>query len=129
MKAPASILVVDGCPALLASLELTLAAAGYQVLTARDGVEALSVLHSQSVDLILTEIAMPKMDGHQLYERVRENPQWVTIPFLFLTARAMDNGIRCARELSVDDYLSKPIQPEDLLAAVQDRLLDDEQLA
>lgn len=54
MKAPATVLAVDCCPVLLASLELTLAAAGYQVLTARDGLKGPSVLHSQSVDLVLT---------------------------------------------------------------------------
>jgi len=129
MKPAATILVADVHPALLASFGLTLAAAGCQVLTASDGVKGPSVLQSQSVYLILTDIAMRKPDGHQLCERVRENPQWVTIPSLFLTARAVDSDTRCAKELSADDYLSKPIQPEDLLAAVQDKLLRDEQLA
>jgi DNA-binding response OmpR family regulator len=72
---------------------------------------------------------MPRLNGYQLYERVRENPQWVAIPFLFLTARAMDSDIRYGKELGVDDYLTKPIQPEDLLAAVQGRLRRAQQLA
>jgi DNA-binding response OmpR family regulator len=80
------------------------------------------------VDLILADIAMPRMNGYQLYERVRENPEWVTIPFVLLTARAMDSDIRYGKELGVDDYLTKPIQPEDLLASVQGKLRRAEQL-
>ena len=121
-KTGATILVVDDQPDLLENISLTLESAGHQVLTAGDGVEALAVLQSQPVDLILADIAMPRMNGYQLYERVRENVQWVAIPFLFLTARAMDSDIRYGKELGSDDYLIKPIQPEDLLAAVQGRL-------
>jgi DNA-binding response OmpR family regulator len=129
MGAAASILVVDDQPEILENLDLILESAGYHVLTACDGIEALEVLQSQPVDLILADIAMPRLNGYQLYERVRENPQWVVIPFLFLTARAMDSDIRYGKELGVDDYLTKPIQPEDLLAAVQGRLRRAQQLA
>jgi DNA-binding response OmpR family regulator len=129
METVASILVVDDQPDVLDSIGLVLEAAGYRVLTASDGVEALDVLEPQPVDLILADIAMPRMNGYQLYERVRENPQWVAIPFVFLTARALDSDIRYGKGLGVDDYLTKPIQPEDLLAAVQGRLLRAQQLA
>lgn len=129
MKAVATILVVDDHPALLENLELTLTAAGYQVLTASDGVKALCVLQSQSVDLILTDIAIPYMNGWQLYERVRENRQWLTIPFIFLTAWDLDSNIRYGKELGGDDYLTKPIEPEALLSAVQDKLRRAERLA
>ena len=121
--------MVDDQPALLDSLALALEAAGYQVLMASDGIEALDVLRSQPVSLILADIAMPRMNGYQLYERVLENPQWVTIPFIFLTARALDSDVRYGKELGVDDYLVKPIQPEDLLAVVQGKLRRARQLA
>jgi DNA-binding response OmpR family regulator len=129
MKTAASILVVDDQPVVLKILRLTLEEAGYRPLIASDGIEALAVLQSQPVDLILADIAMPRVNGYQLYERVRENPQWVAIPFLFLTARALDSDIRYGKELGVDDYLTKPIQPEDLLAAVQGKLRRAQQLA
>jgi len=128
MDPQASILVVDDYPEILENLELILVAEGYQVLTASDGVEALAVLQSQPVDLIVADIAMPRMNGYQLYQRVRENPQWVAVPFLFLTARALDSDIRYGKELGVDDYLTKPIQPEDLIAAVNGKLRRAEQL-
>jgi DNA-binding response OmpR family regulator len=129
MKADAaSILVVDDQPDLLENIKLTLEAADYAVLTAADGIEALTVLESQRIDLILADIAMPRMNGYQLYERVRGNPQWVAIPFIFLTARALDSDIRYGKELGADDYLTKPIQPEDLLAAVQGKIRRAQQL-
>jgi DNA-binding response OmpR family regulator len=128
-NATLSILVVDDQSEILENLELVLVAEGYRVLLASDGIEALAVLQSQPVDLILADIAMPRMNGYQLYERVRQNPGWVAIPFLFLTARTLDSDIRYGKELGVDDYLTKPIQPEDLLAAIQGKLRRAQQLA
>ena len=72
---------------------------------------------------------MPRLNGYQLYERLRQNPDWITIPFIFLTARSLDSDIRYGKELGVDDYLTKPIQPEDLLATVQGKLRRGRQLA
>ena len=129
METTTCILVVDDQPDLLDNLSLTLEAAGYQVLTAGDGIEALALLQSQPVHLILADIAMPRLNGYQLYERVRQNPDWVAIPFLFLTARTLDSDIRYGKELGVDDYLPKPIQPEDLLAVVHGKLKRAQQLA
>jgi len=129
MATIASILVVDDQPEILENLALMLEVEGYRVVTANDGLEALDSLESEPVDLILADIAMPRLNGYQLYERVRENPQWAMIPFLFLTARALDSDIRYGKELGVDDYLTKPIQPEDLLAAVSGRLRRARQLA
>ena len=86
---------------------------------AKDGIEALTTLRSHTVDLILADIGMPRMNGYQLYDHVAENPQWVMIPFVFLTARALDSDIRYAKELGVDDYLTKPFMPDDLLAAIR----------
>ncbi|MBN1887030.1 MAG: response regulator transcription factor [Thermoflexales bacterium] len=123
-----SVLVVDDQPELLDSLKLALEAAGYQVLTAADGVEAIEILRAQAVDLVLADIAMPHMNGYQLYERVRQNPDWMLMPFIFLTARTLDSDIRYGKELGVDDYLAKPIQPEDLLAAVSGKLRRARQL-
>lgn len=125
----AVILTVDDQPELLESITLTLQVAGFKVLAANNGAEALEILRSQHVDLILADIAMRHMNGYQLYQHVRENPAWVRIPFVFLTARAMDSDIRYGKELGVDDYLTKPIQPEDLLAAIQGKLRRTQQLA
>jgi DNA-binding response OmpR family regulator len=102
---------------------------GYQVLEAKDGCEALEVLESHHVDLILCDIAMPRMNGYQLHERVTGDPRWVRIPFVFLTARSMDSDIRYGKELGVDDYVTKPFRSEDLLVVVRGRLRRARQLA
>jgi DNA-binding response OmpR family regulator len=129
MNTTASILVIDDEPDLLASITLALEAEAYQALTAGNGLEALEILQKQPVNLILADIAMPDMNGYQLYERVRARPEWVTIPFVFLTARAMDSDIRYGKELGVDDYLTKPIRAADLLAVVRGKLRRAQQLA
>jgi DNA-binding response OmpR family regulator len=125
----ATILVVDDQPEILDNVEMVLEANGYAVLTAADGLDALELLETQHVDLILADIAMPRLNGYQLHERVRQNPEWIAVPFMFLTARTLDSDIRFGKELGVDDYLTKPIQPEDLLAAVQGKIRRAQQLA
>ncbi len=124
-----TVLAVDDDPRLLKSICIFLEEEGYRVLTAKDGLEALAILEEERVDLILADIAMPRMNGYQLYERVRENPEWVTIPFILLTARAMDSDIRYGKALGVDDYLTKPFYPDDLFAAVRGKLRRARQLA
>jgi DNA-binding response OmpR family regulator len=123
-----TILIVDDDVDILANVKLALETEGYQVLTAEDGLEALALLQSQPVHLILADIAMPQMNGYQLFERVRQEPKWVAIPFMFLTARAMDSDIRYGKELGVDDYLTKPLRVLDLVAAVRGKLRRAEQL-
>jgi len=129
MSKIASILVVDDELSVLKAIKLILESAGYLVLTAQDGIQALNVLQAESVDLILADIAMPNMNGYQLYKRVRENPDWVTLPFVFLTARALNSDIRYGKEMGVDDYLTKPFQVRDLLAIVRGKLCRAQQLA
>jgi DNA-binding response OmpR family regulator len=65
---------------------------------------------------------MPDMNGYQFYLRVRQNPAWLHIPFLFLTAKGQSEDIRYAKEMGIDDYLTKPIEAEDLVAAVRGKL-------
>jgi DNA-binding response OmpR family regulator len=122
------ILVVDDHSAVLENLAMTLETAGYRVRTARDGTQALQLLECEPVHLILADISMPGMNGYQLLERVRQNPRWLLIPFVFLTARILDSDVRYGKELGADDYLTKPIQPEDLLASVQGKLRRARQL-
>ncbi len=128
MNPSASILAVDDEPDLLEDISLALEAENYQVLTAHNGVAALKVLQSHPIDLILADIAMPDMNGYQLYEQVRQNPKWITVPFIFLTARTMDSDIRYGKELGVDDYLTKPIRAVDLLAVVRGKIRRAQQL-
>jgi len=123
------ILVVDDEPDLLNNITLALNTAGFRTLTATNGLEALTVLRANPVDLILADIAMPDMNGYQFYEQVRRTSAWNTIPFIFLTARTLDSDIRFGKEMGVDDYLLKPIRAMDLLAVVRGKLRRAEQLS
>ena len=95
---------------------------GFRVLTAPDGLQALSLLESETPDLILADIMMPQMNGYQFFQRVRSNPDWVWIPFIFLSAKGAGEDVRFGKELGADDYLHKPIDAEDLISAIIGRL-------
>lgn len=117
-----TILAVDDDPLLLNMIELTLKAAGFQVVTAKDARRALAALEEQSVNLILTDVAMPKMNGYQLFAAVNQHPDWCFIPFIFLSGRDLDSDIQYGKELGVDDYLTKPLNSAELLASVRGKL-------
>lgn len=129
MQSNASVLVVDDQTALLDLMQVTLESEGYQVLTAKEGTEALTTLQAHPVDLIIADISMPRLNGYQLYERIVKHPQWVMIPFIFLTALGLDSDVRYGKEMGVDDYMVKPIEPEDLLAVVRGKLRRARQVA
>ncbi len=116
------ILVVDDNPELVEGVKLTLEMEGYQVLTAYSGQEALEVLEQATPDLILADIMMPNLDGYELYVRVHGDPRWVHIPFVFLTAKTSKEDIRRGKEMGVDDYITKPFDPQDVVAAVRGKL-------
>lgn len=122
MDNPNAILLVDDQPDLLNNLSMALEAAGYKTLTARDGIEAQYVLQNTPVDLILSDIEMPRMNGYQLYQWVRENPRWGTIPFLFLTVHLPESNIFAGKRGNIDDYLTKPIRSGDLLSIIRHKL-------
>lgn len=116
------ILAVDDQPITLATVADILQDAGYEVLTAANGLEALELMEDHTPDLIVSDIMMPEMDGYQFYEAVRANSTWRLIPFIFLTAQREQDFIRRGYSLGADLYLIKPIDVEDLLLAVETRL-------
>ena len=122
MMTETSILVVDDENLLRDAIRLILESAGYKVVTAVNGLDALDVLRTHSVSLIVSDIAMPQMNGYQLFTQVRRNPAWANIPFILLSARDLDSDIRYGKELGIDDYLVKPIHRADLLATVRGKL-------
>lgn len=115
----AVVLVVEDEPIVREVLRDTLERAGHRVLEAGDGLEALAVLSRAPVDLVISDVNMPTMDGYGLYDRVRSRPDWITLPFLMLTAVGDPGRARHALELGVDDYLVKPVTSDDLLFAVR----------
>jgi len=116
------ILVVEDHAPMREAIRGILEAEGYAVLTAGDGEEALQVIERARPDLILADIMMPRMDGYALYKAVRARPGWVTIPFIFLTAKAEREEVLKGKALGVEDYITKPFDAEELVVAVRARL-------
>lgn len=118
----AKILVVDDTPSNIQSLAATLKPAGYQVLVATNGQQALDVMAKVRPDLILLDIMMPVMDGYEACARMKANPAWREIPVIFLTAKTDTADLVKAFELGAVDYVSKPFNSHELLARVQTHL-------
>ena len=116
------ILVVDDNRDLRELAETILKMQGYQVLLAEDGRQALNIFETDSLDLIVSDIAMPEMDGFALLEAIRSQDNGAAIPFLFLSAYSQKTKQAQARRLAVDDYLFKPFDAQELLDAVRVRL-------
>lgn len=123
-----TILIVEDDPTVSEGIRRTLQAEYFTVRLAEDGLSALEWLTHYTPDLILADVMMPQMNGYQLYQRVRQNPEWLHVPFIFFTAKGEAEDIRYGKELGADDYLTKPVDPEDLVAAVRGRLTRFEQL-
>jgi DNA-binding response OmpR family regulator len=124
------ILVVDDEPDARAWLELVLKRHSYHPHLAGDGTVALELLQANRIDLILADVAMSGLNGYQLCQLVKtsDKPDWALIPFIFISGRAMASDIRYGKSLGVDDYLTKPLVVEDLLAVIKGKLWAAERL-
>jgi class 3 adenylate cyclase/CheY-like chemotaxis protein len=118
----ARLLVVDDTPANIQTLAATLKPAGYQVMVATNGVQALEAMSRAVPDLILLDIMMPVMDGYEACAHIKANPAWREIPVIFLTAKTGTADLVRAFELGAVDYVSKPFNAHELLARVQTHL-------
>jgi chemosensory pili system protein ChpA (sensor histidine kinase/response regulator) len=92
---------------------------GMRVLTAKDGVDAVSLLQEHQPDIILLDIEMPRMDGYEVAAHVRNDPRLKDIPIVMITSRVSEKHRARAIELGVDDYLGKPYQESQLLDAIE----------
>lgn len=119
---PARVLVVDDDDSMRKIAEDAMTEAGYEVLSARNGVEALSVALSEPVDLILTDVTMPSMDGWQLLRLVRARPKLASTPVIFVTRLTSDVERLKGYELGVSDYVDKPYDNAMLQTRVENQL-------
>ncbi len=102
---------------------------GFRVLEAEDGQDALNILRERHVDLILTDIMMPNLDGWGLYREIRADKSFNLTPFVFLSVLDdIDDQIK-GLTLGVDDYLTKPVTPMQLIARVNTALMRSERLS
>lgn len=99
-----------------------LEAEGFCAMGAEDGLFGVQQVHEQLPDLIICDIMMPKLNGYDVLNTLRQNPITATIPFIFLTGKNSKTELRQGMELGADDYLTKPITVEELLGAIAARL-------
>lgn len=94
----------------------------FEVLCAADGLEGVEVAQHERPDLVISDITMPKLDGHGVLMTLRSDPATATLPFIFMTARAAHEDVRRGMDLGADDYIVKPFTHDELLNAIHTRL-------
>ena len=111
-----SLLLVDGDPRSLRVLEVSLKKAGFVVTTAVNGKDALDKVELSPPDLVISETLLDELDGYAFCQRLKANPEWADIPFVFLTAQTEIEAKIKGLELGVEDYLTKPIYIKEIVA-------------
>jgi len=122
MQPKAKILIVDDEPDVLQLVEYNLKAAGYDVITAMDGEEALKKAKALTPALIILDLMLPEVDGLEVCKLLRRDQSTAGIPIIMLTARAGEMDRVLGLELGADDYLTKPFSPRELVLRLK-RLL------
>lgn len=117
-----TILIVDDVDANVLLIKLLISKAGYKTLTAYNGKDALGIVEKHKPDLILLDIMMPIMDGHEVARRLREMPDKVEIPIIFLSALNSTEDIVEGFKLGAADYVSKPFNKEELLTRINHQI-------
>ncbi|MFC2034017.1 response regulator transcription factor [Chloroflexota bacterium] len=123
---PEKILIVDDDPDILDAMTMIIESRGYQVVTARDGLEGLANLKAENPDLLILDLMMPKLDGFGVCKELQD-PRWSKfkkMPILILTSVREEASRRryeleTGLELNVDDYVEKPVAPDVLLERVE----------
>lgn len=116
------ILIVDDDKDLADAEQAILEAEGYEVLYAPHGEAALDLLSTQMVDLVLLDVTMPQMNGYQVCQRLRENPDTARLNIIMITARGSTEDMVAGLDAGADDYLFKPFEVPEFLARVRAQL-------
>ena len=116
------ILICDDDPAILRVLQVNLEVEGYETYLAHHGEEALQIANAEHPDLIILDIMMPRLDGYQTCERLKADDATKDIPVVFLSAKAQASDIEKGKTYGVEDYLTKPFDPDTLVETIE-RLL------
>ena len=115
----AKILVCDDDKEIVEAIEIYLTQDGHQVLEAYDGIEAVEILKKESVDLLIMDIMMPRMDGIRATLKIREKHN---IPIIILSAKSEDADKILGLNIGADDYITKPFNPLELVSRVKSHL-------
>jgi DNA-binding response OmpR family regulator len=117
------ILIVDDDPAITTLLKLAFELEGHLVMTASTGAEALDLARQVHPAAMVVDIMMPEMDGLELVRRLRDNPMTSEIPVVCLSGKALSSDIDAGLAAGADDYITKPVNPRDLVERVELRLV------
>ena len=113
------ILIVDDSETVRQVLQLALGNAGYQVVEAEDGFDALAKLSGAQIDMLITDLNMPNMDGLELIKKVREEGKHRFTPIVVLTTESSEEKKKAGREAGASGWIVKPFKPEQLLKVVK----------
>ncbi|PWU09481.1 MAG: DNA-binding response regulator [Verrucomicrobia bacterium] len=116
------ILVIEDEAETLQNLVLMLEMEGFKPLSAPNGCAGVAVAKKELPDVILCDVSMPELDGYGVLQALRAEPETVSIPFIFLTAKGDKRDLRAGMNLGADDYLTKPASAEEVLSAIRARL-------
>lgn len=118
-NSPLTVLVIEDHPDQRDLLAIVLQREGYRIITAANGLEALEKLETEPVQIALSDIMMPKMDGFELIKRVRGNPRLKSLYLILITARIQEGDRVRGLDLGADDYITKPFSFSELLARIR----------
>lgn len=116
------ILLIEDEPQMRRNMETVLSMEGFRVISAENGRVGVEKARAENPDLVLCDVMMPELDGYGVLENLRKNESTKATPFIFLTAKGEKPDIRLGMNLGADDYLTKPVAIDDLLAAIQSRM-------
>jgi two-component system, chemotaxis family, chemotaxis protein CheY len=114
-----TILAVDDSASIRLMLSFTLKQNGYRVIEAQDGKDGLAKLRDEAVDMVITDLNMPNLDGIGLIRGIRANPSSKFTPVIMLTTESQDSRKHEARAAGATAWITKPFRPEQLLAVVR----------
>lgn len=123
---PRKILIVDDEPSIIVPLQFLMQQNGFETVVAFSGEEAMEIIADSLPDLILLDIMLPIIDGFEVCQRVRENPQWNNIKIILLTALGGEANVAKGMALGADAYITKPFSNAEVSAKVN-ALLESEQ--
>jgi DNA-binding response OmpR family regulator len=118
----ARILIVDDEPNIVLSLEFLMEQAGFEVAVAEDGEAALAQLAAFRPHLVLLDIMLPKLNGYEVCQRLRANPDWSGIKVVMLSAKGRELEVSKGLALGADAYVTKPFSTRELIALVRNLL-------
>lgn len=116
------ILVTEDSPTMLAIMQTALEDAGYTVVAAADGQQALDMTKKEKPDLIILDLMLPKIDGYKVCAMLKMNQDYAHIPVIIVTARGSDQDKKLGAEVRADAYITKPYQHESVVIKIKELL-------